>query len=161
MHQKSWSYAILFLEYMVCDRCNYFSFWAILCPFTALKAHKTKNSKKTKQTNKQTKTMYQKLWLDNVQFLGYGVQWKDGWKKWCIEVGAPPKKINILNRVQLSLGWTKKNYKQSSLIQALIYRSNIYYSKIYKREDWKSSSSTLHLEVWTSYFRHRYWIISE
>ena len=45
-----------------------------------------------KKKNKQTKTMYQKLWLDNVQFLRYGAQRKDGRKKWRIEVGAPPKK---------------------------------------------------------------------
>ena len=51
-----------------------------------------KFQKKNKQTNKQTKTMYQKLWLDNVQFLRYGAQRKDGRKKWRIEVGAPPKK---------------------------------------------------------------------
>ena len=44
--------------------------------------------------------MYQKLWLDDVQFLRTGV-WQmdgqmdgqtDGRKKWHIEVGAPPKK---------------------------------------------------------------------
>ena len=55
----SWSYAILFLRYMVCDGCNcYFSFWAILFPFTALTAQKIKISKnhkkqQIKQTNKK------------------------------------------------------------------------------------------------------------
>ena len=31
---------------MVCDRCNYFSFWAIFCPFTPLTAQKIKILKK-------------------------------------------------------------------------------------------------------------------
>ena len=122
----------------------------------------------TKETTKKKKDTwryhftheYQKLWLDDVRFLGYGARWTDGRKKWHMEVGALPKKINISNRVQLSLGWKKKNCKPSSLTQTLIYMSNIYYSKIYKREDWKNSSSTLHLEVSTRYFRHRYSINS-
>ena len=50
----------------------------------------------------------------------------------------------------------KENCKPNSLIHALVYRSNIYYSKIYQRENWKNNSSTLHLEVWTKYFRNRY-----
>ena len=54
----------------------------------------------------------------------------------------------------------KKNCKPNSLIQTLIYRSNICYSKIYQRKDWKNNSSTLHLEMWTRYFRHRYSINS-
>ena len=74
MYQKSWSYAIFFVRYMVddgwngyfwfsailcpfapltalrkyvvCDGCNcYFSFWAIFCPFTALTDQKIKISK--------------------------------------------------------------------------------------------------------------------
>ena len=75
MYQKSWSYAIFFVRYMVddgwngyfwfsailcpfapltalrkyvvCDGCNcYFSFWAIFCPFTTLTAPKIKIKKK-------------------------------------------------------------------------------------------------------------------
>ena len=47
VYQKSWSYAILFLRYMVQDGCNcYFSFWAIFCPFTALTARKMKIERK-------------------------------------------------------------------------------------------------------------------
>ena len=43
VYQKSWSYAILFLRYMVRDGFNcYFSFWTIFCPFTALTARKIK-----------------------------------------------------------------------------------------------------------------------
>ena len=34
---------------MVCDGCNYFSFWAIFCPFTPLTTRKIKISKKWKQ----------------------------------------------------------------------------------------------------------------
>ena len=50
----------------------------------------------------------------------------------------------------------KENRKPNSLIQTLAYRSNIYYFKIYQRGNWKNNSSTLHLEVHTRYFRHRY-----
>ena len=49
----------------------------------------------------------------------------------------------------------KENSKPNSLIQTLVYSSNIYYSKIYQRGNWKNIS-TLHLEVWIRYFRHRY-----
>ena len=56
VYQKSWSYAILFLRYMVCDGCNcYFSFWAIFCLFTALTAQKIKILKLKKKI-KKTKT---------------------------------------------------------------------------------------------------------
>ena len=34
---------------MAHDRCNYFSFWAIFCPFTPLTAGKMKISKKMKK----------------------------------------------------------------------------------------------------------------
>ena len=40
VYQKSWSYATLFLRYMVHDGCNYFWFWTSFCPFTALTAQK-------------------------------------------------------------------------------------------------------------------------
>ena len=56
VYQKSWSYATLFLRYMVCDGCNcYFSFWAIFCLFTALTAQKIKILKLKKKI-KKTKT---------------------------------------------------------------------------------------------------------
>ena len=35
---------------MVHDRCNYFSFWAIFCPFTPLTCPKIENFKKMKKT---------------------------------------------------------------------------------------------------------------
>ena len=34
---------------MACDRCNYFSFWTIFCPFTPLTARKMKIKKKRKK----------------------------------------------------------------------------------------------------------------
>ena len=86
---------------MVRHICNYFSFWAIFCPFTPLTAQKSKfqkNEKKSWRYHHFTH-VYQKLWLDDVQFLRYGVQ-RTGRemggqtvrrKKWHIEVGAPLK----------------------------------------------------------------------
>ena len=86
----------------VCDRCNYFSFWAIFCPFTPLTARKIKISKKWKKNAwryHHFTHVYQKLWL-YVQFLRYGARQTDeqmdgqtdGQEKWHTEVGAPPKK---------------------------------------------------------------------
>ena len=98
--------------------------------------------------------MYHRWWLDDVWFLRYGTQqtngWTDGRKKW-----------NITQNQNFKLSATlfgmkkKENSKPNSLIQTLVYSSNIYYSKIYQRGNWKNIS-TLHLEVWTRYFRHRY-----
>ena len=52
------------------------------------------NVEKMKKASRDI-TIYQKLWLGNVQFLRYSVQQMDGWidgrKKWHIEVGASPK----------------------------------------------------------------------
>ena len=42
----------------------------------------------------------------------------------------------------------KKNCKSNYLIQTLIYRSNIYYSKIYHKGTWKNNSSTPYLVMW-------------
>ena len=42
----------------------------------------------------------------------------------------------------------KKNCKSNPLIQTLIYRSNIYYSKIYHKGTSKSNSSTPYLLMW-------------
>ena len=49
-YQKSWSYARYCSWDMVPDRCNYFSFWAIFCPFIPLTAKKNQNLKKMKKT---------------------------------------------------------------------------------------------------------------
>ena len=89
---------------MVHDGCNYFSFRPIFCPFTTLTAQKIKISKKSKsQKNEKNAWRYhhithvhQKLWLDDVWFLRYGMRQTDGQtdrqKKWHIEVVAPPNK---------------------------------------------------------------------
>ena len=153
VHQKSWSYAILFLRYMVCDRCNgYFYFWAIFCPFTALTAQeiKIKKNKKNTHTHTHAKTKKQLRW-STVPMIWCATDTRT--EKVAYRGGCPTQKKS-------TLGWRKKNCRLSSLTQTLIYRSNMYYSKIYKREDWKTNSSTLHLEVRTSYFRHRYSINS-
>ena len=42
----------------------------------------------------------------------------------------------------------KKNCKSNFLIQTLMYRSNIYYSKIYHKGAWKNNSSTTYLVMW-------------
>ena len=52
MYQKLWSYAISICCIswdMVCDRCNYFSFWDIFCPFTRPNNWKIQNLKKLKK----------------------------------------------------------------------------------------------------------------
>ena len=75
---------------MAHDTCNYFSFWAIFCPFPPVTAQKTKISKKWKKCW-EISSFYicvPKLWLDDVQFLRYSAQqtdgqmdkWTDGWK---------------------------------------------------------------------------------
>ena len=53
--------------------------------------------------------------------------WTDGRKKWHIEVGGPPKKINMSNRVQLSLGWKKKKRTVNQIpLSKLCYIGQIY-----------------------------------
>ena len=53
-----------------------FSFWAIFCTFTPLKAQKTKSQKKKKEKNTwryhHFTQMYQKLWSYAIMFLRYG-----------------------------------------------------------------------------------------
>ena len=62
---------------MAHDECNYFSFWAIFCPFNPLKAQKIKIKKKKKWKKAWSyhhlTHVYQKLWSDDVWFLRYGV----------------------------------------------------------------------------------------
>ena len=62
--------------------------------------------------------VYQKLWLDDVQFLRYGARQTDRWmdrqKKWHIEVAAPPKKTKLLTERKFwSTNFTKKCLKRS------------------------------------------------
>ena len=91
VYQKSWSYTNCSWD-MACDTCNcHFSFRAIFCPFILLTAQKIKISKKWKKVWRyhHFTHVHQKLWLDNVPFLRYGVRqmgrhtyrWIDGWKK--------------------------------------------------------------------------------
>ena len=50
LYQKPSSYAILFLRYGTCDRCNCFSFWTTFCPFSLPNNPKKQNFKKRKKT---------------------------------------------------------------------------------------------------------------
>ena len=87
-------YHVLYCSWdMARGRCNYFSFWAIFCPFTAQNSPKNQNFKKMKKTSGDIIILhvYQKLWLDDLWFLRYAVWQTDRQKKWHIEVGAPPK----------------------------------------------------------------------
>ena len=48
----------------------------------------------------------------------------------------------------------KKNFKSRPFIQTLVYKSNIYYSKIDQKGNWKNNGSALHLDMCASYFRN-------
>ena len=108
VYQKSWWHAVLFLRYGAWHM-SLFLILGYFLPFYPLKF--PKNQKNSWRYQHFTH-VYQRWWLDDVWFLGYGIQqtdaWTDGQKKWHIEVAAPPKKISISNRVQLSLGSKKK-----------------------------------------------------
>ena len=70
--------------------------------------------------------MYQKLWLDDVQFLRYGPRRTDGQKKWQIDMGTPPKKFSdsVSNEV------VKKT------VQQIIYKSKQFREKIPDKTTW-------------------------
>ena len=74
VYQKSWSYAILFLRYGTWQMYCYFSFWAILFPFTPITAQKMKISKKWKRAWRyhHFTQVYQKSWSYTILFLRYG-----------------------------------------------------------------------------------------
>ena len=59
---------------MVCDGCNYFSVWAIFCPFAPVIAQKIKVWRKWKRTpgHHHFAYVYQKLWSGDVRFLRRG-----------------------------------------------------------------------------------------
>ena len=87
----------------VCGGFNYFSFWAISWPFTSLTAQKIKIKKKYEKIvwrHRYFAYVYQKLWLDGVWFLRYGVQQTArqtvGQKKCHIEVGASPNNYKLV-----------------------------------------------------------------
>ena len=64
------------------------------------------------------------------------------------------------------------NFKLNLFIRAMVHRSNVHYSKINQKRNWKqyikfilelqknetsqTTNSALHLEGWARYFRHRY-----
>ena len=81
--------------------------------------------------------MYLKLWLDDVRFLRYGVQQKDGqtdgWEKWHIEVGAPPYK-NFKNVSEEKFpGLGENNKIQQMQIIFLVFFVRIIHVKSWKR----------------------------
>ena len=110
MYQKPWLYAILFLRYMVRDRCNcYFSFGSIFCSFAIQKIKISKKLTYKKNTWRYHFThVYQKLWLDDVRFLRHGARRTGRREKWHIWVGAPPEKKTIL-RIECNSLWDEKN----------------------------------------------------
>ena len=88
------------------DRCNFsFSFWAIFWPFTPLTTQKTKILKKWKKCLEISllytcvpKIMTTWCTVFEIWCLTDGqTDWPrmDRWKKWQIEVGAPPKNKTI------------------------------------------------------------------
>ena len=151
---------------MVRDRYNcYFLFWAIFCSFTPCNSLKNQNFKKKKRKKSLEissfytcvpKMMIRWCMVPEIWYATDGRM--DRWTgKSGIEVGAPPKKNQYFEHSATLFGMKKKkNCKQNSLIQTLVCNSNIYYSKICERGNWKNNSSTLPLEVWTRYFRHSY-----
>ena len=86
---------------MKCDRQNILSFWANFCPFTPITTQKIKILKKWKK-HLEISSFYTGV-LKNYDQMMYDSwdmvcnRWMDGqidkWKRWHIEVGAPPKKI--------------------------------------------------------------------
>ena len=86
--------------HMACDRCNYFSFGAIFCPFTPLTAQKMKISKKMKKTPLEISSFYTCVPKIMIRWPMVPELWcatdgrTDRQKKWHIEVGAHLKKEN-------------------------------------------------------------------
>ena len=68
-----------------------------------------------------------------------------------------PKKNHYLKQTA-TLSWMKKKKKKKIVNQILLSkrRSNGQSSKTYQKGNSKNNSSTLHLEMWTRYFRHKY-----
>ena len=79
-YQKSWPYAILFLRYGAWQMQLLFFILGYLLPYYPLTAQKIKIFKKWKKHMEISSFytyVYQKLWLDDVQFLGNGAQRTD------------------------------------------------------------------------------------
>ena len=58
------------------------------------------------------------------------------------------KKNQYLEQSATHFEMKKKNCKSNSIIQTLIYSSNIYYSKICHKGTWKNNSSPPYLVMW-------------
>ena len=102
-------------------------FFTLLSPSSP----KDQNLKKKKEKNNAWRYhyftyMYQKLWLDDVQFLRYGPRRTDGQKKWQIDMGTPPKKFSdsVSNEV------VKKT------VQQIKYKSKQFREKIPDKTTW-------------------------
>ena len=101
--------------------------------------------------------MHQKLWLDDVRLLGYGARWTDRrMEKVTYRGGCPPKKINISNTVQFSLGWKKGIVSQIILSKPLNIGQIYTIPKLIKEEIVKKKKKKVQISIWIRYFRHRY-----
>ena len=138
----------------------YFGLFFALLPPNSSKNQTFKEVEKNASIYHHFTHVHPKLWLDDVRFLRYDTRWTDGrtdgQKKWHIEVGALPKKVNISNTVQLSLRCKlkKKAIVSQILLSKLLYIGRIYaISKLIKEEIKKTIAQ---LSTWTRYFRHWY-----
>ena len=118
---------------MVHDGCNYFSFWAIFCPFTPLTAQEIKISKKQNKNywRYHFTYLYQKLWLDDVRFLRYGAWRTDGRKRWHIVVGAPPKKNQYFEQSATLFGMKKNHKTKKRIVNQILWSKLWYIGQIY------------------------------
>ena len=87
----------------------------------------------------------------NCYFLFWAIfaLFKKSENKWHIEVGAPPKKINISNRVQLSLGWKKTKQKRivnQILLSKLWYIGQVYTIQKFVKEEIEKTIAEL--SIW-------------
>ena len=105
---------------MARDRCNcYFLFWAISCPFTSLTAQKIKILKKwTKLLEissfyiRVPKIMIRWCMVPEIWCTidGRMEGWTDRWKKWHIEVVAPPKNKHTVLSLKIQLPYLLISY---------------------------------------------------
>ena len=115
---------------MVQDRCNYFSFWAIFCPFTPLTARKIKILKKW---NKHLEISsfcicvpkIMTRWCTVPEICCAMEGWTDGWKKWHTEVGAPPKNHNQIYKKKSTPASLKMIFPQEQTIHFHINSNSV------------------------------------
>ena len=105
---------------IVCDRCNLFFTLDYFLPFYSTNnSPKDQNSEKMKKHCLETSSFY--IWVPRVMIrwctvLRYGAWQTDEWKKWHIEVAAPPKSSFIYIR-----WWSSKKYLLSRWYLPKIY----------------------------------------